>query len=182
MCRPETITPFNFGPASLRDQTLYTSERPGADDKNNQPGGTPAAEIQLWVDFMKQQGVKHVITLLEAEELSWYDPPIFETYEREGFTFTHAPFGAEDARARVLAAIRVAEAAGEKIVAHCTHGFGRSGCVAAAWLVDRYDLTLIEATQEAVETAHGLSVERQGEVPRLTKFGQGAPKFARVGE
>ena len=37
--------------------------------------------------------------------------------------------------------IAAAEAAGEKVVAHCTHGMGRSGRVSAAWLAVRYGLS-----------------------------------------
>lgn len=167
---PDPVAPFNFGLASQRDEILYTCERPGAAEKNEVEGATPPEEIQLWVDFMKSQSVKRVVTLLEEKELSWYGTSLFEIYEREGFNATHAPFGAPDSKDKAIAAIKAAEEAGEIIVAHCTHGKGRAGRVAAAWLVERYGLSLIEATQEVMEQADTQSTQRMGEVPRLAKF------------
>lgn len=167
---PDPAAPFNFGLASQRDEILYTCERPGAATKNDAEGATPPEEIQLWVDFMKSQSVRRVLTLLEDKELSWYGTPLFEIYEREGFIYTHAPFGAPESKDSAMAAVRAAKEAGEVIVAHCTHGMGRSGCVAAAWLVEEYGLSLIEATQEVMEQADTQSTQRMGDVPRLAKF------------
>jgi protein-tyrosine phosphatase len=55
-------------------------------------------------------------------------------------------------------------------VAYCTHGMGRSGRVAAGWLVHKYGLSVEEAVDEALEAARIHGVERMGS-PRQLKSG-----------
>ena len=129
--KPAHCAPFNFGPASRRDAIVHTCERPGADDAFNTPRGIPQAEVLKWVAFMRERGVKRVLTLLDDNELEYFAEPLFETYRQEGFACTHVPMGSADAKGRVMGALRDAEAAGELVVAHCTHGMGRSGRVGA---------------------------------------------------
>jgi len=136
--KPEHCAPFNYGPASGRDAIVHTCERPGADDAFNRPNGIPPAAVQEWVQFMRDKGVTRVLTLLDDNELAFFATPLFETYAAEGFVWSHVPMGSPDAKQRVMDALKAAEAADEKIVAHCTHGMGRSGRVSAAWLAVRY--------------------------------------------
>jgi hypothetical protein len=63
--KPQNCAPFNYGPASGRDDIVFTCERPGADDAFNRPGGIPQAAVQEWVEFMRERGVKRVLTLLD---------------------------------------------------------------------------------------------------------------------
>ena len=168
--KPDHCAPFNFGPASSRDAIVHTCERPGADDAFNTPGGIPQPAVQEWLDFMKAQGVKRVLTLLDDNELEYYSVPLFETYKEAGFISEHIPMGSPDAKSRVMDALFAAEAAGEKVVAHCTHGMGRSGRVSAAWLAVRYGLSPEEATKEAMETAEKKDIVRLGDARKLAAW------------
>jgi len=167
---PETVAPFNFGRASMRDAILHTCERPGADDRNNTPGGTPQVEVEEWLRFMKDKNVRRVLTLLEPNELAFYKTPLFDTYTGAGLTWTHAPMSAADAKERAMEAIRAAEAANEMIVAHCTHGMGRAGRVTAAWLCERYGLSPIDTTREVMKQAEAQSTLRMGDPPKLAEY------------
>jgi hypothetical protein len=168
--KPATCAPFNFGPASSRDDIVYTCERPGADDQYNAPGAIPADAMLEWAAFMRAQRVRRVITLLDDNELEYFSTPLFDFYEREGFAAIHVPMGSADARGRIFGALREAEAAGERLVAHCTHGMGRSGRVAAAWLALRYQLPAEDATREALEAAEAHSIVRLGNATKLAAW------------
>ena len=167
---PEPVAPFNFGRASMRDAILHTCERPGADDRNNTPGGTPQEEVDEWLRFMKEKNVRRVLTLLEPNELAFYRTPLKDLYSSAGLHWTHAPMSAPDAKDRAMEAIRAAEAAGEVIVAHCTHGMGRAGRVSGAWLCERYGLSPIDATREVMKQAEGQSTLRMGDPPKLAEY------------
>ena len=168
--KPENCAPFKFGPASSRDTIVHTCERPGADDAYNTPGGIPQTAVQEWVDFMQARDVKRVLTLLDDNELEYFAVPLFDTYKKAGFKYEHIPMGGPDAKTRVMGALHDAEAAGEKVVAHCTHGMGRSGRVAAAWLAVRYGLSAEDATREAMETAEKTDVTRLGDARKLAAW------------
>jgi hypothetical protein len=96
--KPVSCAPFNFGPASRRDAIVHTCERPGADDAYDTPRGIPQAAVQEWVEFMRARDVKRVVTLLDDNELEYFAVPLFETYQKEGFTFTHVPMGGAEAK------------------------------------------------------------------------------------
>ena len=74
------------------------------------------------------------------------------------------PMGEPGACESILASIASVEKLGKRCVAHCTHGMGRSGRVAAAWLCRRYELKAAEATHEAMALC-------ALEIPRNSKSG-----------
>ena len=174
--KPANCAAFNYGPASGRDSIVLTCERPGGDHGTGQPGSIPEAAVEEWARFMKEKGVHRVLTLLDDNEVELYAQPLFGTYRKLGFIADHVPMGGPDAVKRVLAALDAASAAGEAIVAHCTHGMGRSGRVAAAWLVHKYGLSAEEATKEAMATAEASSIVRLGNAEKLAAWMTGGDK------
>mmetsp|Transcript_27401 Transcript_27401/g.45675 ORF Transcript_27401/g.45675 Transcript_27401/m.45675 type:complete len:229 (-) Transcript_27401:122-808(-) len=171
--KPANNAEKNFGPASSRDEILYSCERPDKPhgitaNGDGLPGSIPVSAITEWAEFMRARQVKRVLILLDENEVAMYAPPgLLVTYRTLGFIATHVPMGDPDAVSRVMAAISDAEAAGERIVAHCTHGMGRSGRVVAAWLVKRYGLTVEEATEEVMQSAKQENVTRLGSADKL---------------
>ena len=177
--KPATCAPFNYGPASGRDKIVLTCERPGGDphgDGGGKPGMIPESAVEEWARFMKDKGVVRVLTLLDDNEVELYEKPLFATYRRLGFVAEHVPMGSTDAVRRVLDALDAASDAGEPIVAHCTHGMGRSGRVSAAWLVHKYGLSPEEATREAMDTAEACSIVRLGNAQKLAAWMTGGGK------
>jgi hypothetical protein len=161
----DSSTIHNFGPASSRDTTLFTCERPGGDPES---GSIPASAIEDWADFMREKGIDQVLVLLDDNELECYeDPGLLELYQNFGFTVHRNPMGEAGASTRAMDTISACLTNGKKIVAHCTHGQGRAGRVAAAWLTHKYDLSLEEATEEALATASRLGVTRLGSPTKL---------------
>jgi protein-tyrosine phosphatase len=75
--------------------------------------------------------------------------------------------GEDNAAEKILAVIDQAEENGQRVVTHCTGGVGRSGRVAAAWLVHRYGLSPEEATKEVLEMAATAHVNRKGSAELL---------------
>lgn len=69
-----------------------------------------------------------------------------------------------------MAELNVLFEKGEKAVAHCTHGMGRSGRVAAGWLVYKYGLDTEEATEAVLAAARLNGVERMGSVRALNAW------------
>ncbi|CAB9497138.1 Dual specificity phosphatase, catalytic domain [Seminavis robusta] len=164
---PETL--HNFGPASARDSILYTSERPGGDPE----GGAkiPKSKVLEWIEFMKTENVKHVMLLLDDNELETYEEPgLLALYKEHGLSIHRNPMGPLGSSSSAEKTIKEVETANEKVVAHCTHGMGRSGRVAAGWLVMRYGLTPQEATDEVVDMARKNGQERMGNVKALEKW------------
>lgn len=161
---PETL--HNFGPASSRDAVVYTSERPGGDPEHG--AKIPTSKVMDWIHFMQQQNVKQVLILLDDNELEVYEEPgLLALYEQHGFKAHHNPMGQQGSATNAEKILRAAKATNEKIVAHCTHGLGRSGRVAAGWLVMRYGLSPQEATDEALDAARKTGQERLGKVKSL---------------
>ena len=72
--------------------------------------------------------------------------------------------GAADA---VLAALRAADAAGERIVVHCSGGSGRTSLGMGLWLVDKYGLTPEQAAREIAEHAAATKVVRSPDSAKL---------------
>lgn len=166
---PNTL--HNFGPASHRDSLLFTAERPGGDPPS-EDAVIRAATVAEWVDFMKARGITDVLVLLDDNELDIYESPgLLCTYEQEGLAVHRAPMGEAGASDRVMGIIRsVKEKSRGKIVAHCTHGMGRSGRVAAGWLAEEYGLSPTDATDEAMTLAKEEGMERMGAPDLLKKW------------
>jgi protein-tyrosine phosphatase len=161
-------TPFNFGPASDRDTILFTCERPGGDQGDSMISNE---SVQTWIDYMKSQHIKHVLVLLDDNELENYqEPGLLKLYENGGLSYFRAPMGDEGASHRVVSFVKEKEMDGEKVVAHCTHGMGRSGRVAAGWVAARYGVSPEKATEEAMDTAIQHKIHRMGNSVLLTNW------------
>ena len=123
------------------------------------------------MEFMKNKGIKRVMVLVDDNELDIYEAPgLLELYQSNGFQVHRNPMGVEGSSRNAERILKEAEAANEKIVAHCTHGMGRSGRVAAGWLAIKYGLSPQEATKEAIETATKHGMERLGDPEALDKW------------
>jgi protein tyrosine phosphatase (PTP) superfamily phosphohydrolase (DUF442 family) len=162
--------PHNFGPASSRDETVFTCQRPGGDAG---PGRLETANVlPEWIDFIKNQnGVTHVIILMgddELQEAYHQGESLIQAYQNAGMTSVHhVPMTSPGAHDKIMAILAIVERLGERVTCHCTHGMGRSGRVAAAWLVHRYHLSPQQATIEVLDTARTCGVERMGAPRRL---------------
>jgi len=126
---------------------------------------------------MKENKVKRVLILLDPNEMELYERPLESIYKKHGFTYAHVPMGEPGAVENVLAALEEASAANERIIAHCTHGMGRSGRVSAAWLVKKYGLSAEEATKETMAAAERSSVVRLGSADKLSAWMKGGDAY-----
>ena len=157
--------PHNFGPASARDTTVYTCERPGGDPGDNNVKLNTKTCVQEWVQYMtsKNRNIKHVIILLEPKELDVYEEPgLIQAYQEAGMIVHALPIASPQSFATIMKKLDEIHANGERAVAHCTHGMGRSGRVAAGWLVQKYGLSVEDAVKEALAGARLAGVERMG--------------------
>lgn len=68
----------------------------------------------------------------------------------------------------ILAALRAADAAGERVVVHCSGGSGRTSLGMGLWLVDKYGLTPEQAAKEIAEHAAAAKVVRSPDSAKLT--------------
>jgi protein-tyrosine phosphatase len=166
---PYEETPFNFGPASDRDTIFFTCERPEGDEGDAKM--ITNKNVQNWIEYMKSQNIKHVLVLLDDNELEIYEEPgLLDLYEAGGLGYFRAPMGEMGASQRVVDYVKEKEKKGEKVVAHCTHGMGRSGRVAAGWVAARYGVSPEKATEEAMNTALQHKIHRLGNSNLLTKW------------
>ena len=167
---------FNFGPASGRDAVVYTCERPGGDlSLSGAVVNTliPTVKVvQEWMQFMTAKKIQHVFILLSETELEDYEEPgLIQAYNNtKTITVHHIPFASEDSYRNIMAELDTVYNQKEKAVVHCTHGMGRSGRVAAGWLVHKYGLDVEQATEEVLETARQHGVERMGNPRELTEW------------
>lgn len=166
---PASNIPHNFGPVSPRDDTLYTAERPG--NPLNEDATVSSQKVHEWIDFIKNQGVGHVIVLLDGKEFEIYEEPgLLELYKAGGLGYLAAPMSENGAYERVVAYLEEVRQKGEKAVTHCTGGIGRAGRVAAAWLVYRYNLDVEAATKETIEVAVERGICRLGHAENLAQW------------
>ena len=169
---PKTDIPFNFGPTAPRDTTLYTAERPGNSILSDTVTSVTNEQVQEWIGFMKEQGIGHVLVLLDDNELEVYEEPgLLQLYQDGGLTPHQTPLGEDGAYGKITDILKDIDEKGEKAVTHCTGGTGRAGRVAAGWLTSsKYGLSAEEATKEAVESAIDSGVHRLGNVEKLQKW------------
>lgn len=161
-------TKFNFGPASDRDNIVYTCERPGGDQGDAMIG---IQSVEEWMNYMKDHQIHHVLVLLDDNELEKYqEPGLLQLYRQGGLSYFRAPMGKEGASQRVINFLKEKEIKGEKVVCHCTHGMGRSGRVAAGWIAARYGLLPQESTEEAINTAILHKIHRLGNTQLLENW------------
>jgi protein-tyrosine phosphatase len=168
---PSKDNPRNFGPASSRDKTVYTCERPGGDPKEKGAQINTSTEVAGWVQYMSSQGIEHVIVLLGREELDVYtDPGLIQAYSDAGMVVHHIPYSSTNSYMLIMEVLDGIHSMGESAVAHCTHGMGRSGRVAAGWLVHKYGLSIEDAVLEALASAREAGVERMGSPQQLREW------------
>jgi putative intracellular protease/amidase len=157
----------NFGPASSRDTFLYTAERPG-----NPPGKkdlVPDEKVYEYIAFMKEQGVARVLLLLDEQEIAIYSD-LLAMYTAGGLQYNIQSMNEEGAAKKVMAILKASEEQGERVCTHCTGGIGRCGRVAAAWLVERYNLSPTVATEETLAQASASGVTRNGDATALSEW------------
>lgn len=171
---------YNFGPASSRDAVLFTAARPGNPPAENKFDNIDDAVVMEWIQYMKhEQGISHVLVLLDDNELESYLPTGLETlYQNGGLSYTIQPMKAPGAASTIFARLDEAATRNERVVAHCTGGVGRSGRVAAGWLVHRYGLTPEAATDETMQQASNSGVQRKGNVEMLQAWLDASKKDA----
>jgi protein-tyrosine phosphatase len=167
---PDTL--YNFGPASNRDSTVYTSQRPGGDP---QPGSKidTTAEVREWKEFMShpERNIKNVIVLQEEDQLAEYDGPgLIQAYNDCGLTVHHIPCSIDKSFSKIMTVLDDIEEKKERVVVHCSHGKERGGRIAAAWLVHKYGLSPEEATEESLAAARAHGVERLGAPNKLSRW------------
>ena len=157
----------NFGPASSRDTFLYTAERPGNPPEKKDL--VPDEKVYEYITFMKEQGVARVLLLLDEQEIAIYSD-LLAMYTAGGLLYNIQSMNEEGAAKKVMAILKASEEQGERVCTHCTGGIGRCGRVAAAWLVERYNLTPAVATEETLAQAAASGVTRSGDVTALSEW------------
>jgi protein-tyrosine phosphatase len=127
--------------------------------------------LKPWLAYVRdEKGIQRVLVLIDDNEMDHYDRDLLEAYENAGLQVHWEPLSKPGSHSRVMAILDDCAAKRERIVAHCTHGQGRSGRVAAGWLVHRYGKTDQEATLEVLESAREHGVSRMGTVTELNKW------------
>jgi hypothetical protein len=69
---PPNNSPHNFGPATARDDLVYGSFRPAFSEATEKAGSVDDADVAIWAAFMKENGVKRIICLLNDDEMNFY--------------------------------------------------------------------------------------------------------------
>lgn len=116
----------NFCAASGRDAVVYGCSRPGhsapVPGVASSPRGPliPAATVQAWVAFLHTQSIARVVTLLTDDELTFFAQPFLACLRSQFKHVVHVAPHNPDARAALLAAFEDAQAAGERVVVHCS--------------------------------------------------------------
>ena len=166
-------TLHNFGPASHRDSVVFTCERPGGDPPNKDSFIPTAQVIPKWIDFIKTiHSISNVLILMDEAELetAYAAPGLIQAYRDGGMTVHHVPMSSSNAANHIISILQDVESKGERVTAHCTHGMGRSGRVAAGWLMTRYGLSAEQATEEVLETARLHGIEHMGAPQKLERW------------
>ncbi len=84
-----------------------------------------------------------------------------------GPLWTSASVNSPGAADTILSALRAADAAGERIVVHCSGGSGRTSLGMGLWLVEKYGLTPEQAAKEIAEHAAVAKVVRSPDSAKL---------------
>lgn len=156
----------NFSKASPRDALAFGSSRPGFPSKE-----VTREEVAAWSAFMKQKGIKRVLSLLGDDEKCYYKDVDIDVAMVEEFgegNYTRTSVFTPDSREIMSGAMKTARQAGDAIVIHCSGGEGRAGLGIGVWLVDGYGLAPDEAAREvAEETGKHVGVARKVNVGKL---------------
>lgn len=156
---------FNFAKVSSRDALAFGSARPGFPSKEAEQ-----ESITEWSVFMKEKGIKRVLSLLGNDEKEYYKVDIDAAMIAEfgDPNYTRTSVFSPDARELMSAALRAAREAGETIVMHCSGGEGRAALAMGLWLVDGYGLAPEDAAREVQEeTERNPGIARKVKVAKL---------------
>ncbi len=82
--------------------------------------------------------------------------------------YTRTSVSADGSADIISAALRAADASGERIVVHCSGGSGRTSLGMGLWLVEKYGLTPEQAAKEIAEHAAIAKVVRSPDSAKLT--------------
>ena len=150
---------FNFSRGSSLDDTAFASCRPGRQtNKTEAKGAVKPEEVKEWVDFMKGNNIKRVLSLLGDDEVQWYaedlDAAMREAFGKDRYhrTSVHS----EDALSIMHMAFTAAYDSKEKIVVHCSGGSGRAPLGLGVALHLRHSKSPKEACEEIVREAEGM--------------------------
>ncbi|KAG2426003.1 hypothetical protein HXX76_013374 [Chlamydomonas incerta] len=163
---------YNFGRASAHDDIVFGAARPGAASQRcfNPDDKVTVPEVEEWAAFMSGHGVTRVVSLLSQSEVGTYVQPPTDTlatlFKRAVLVDAKAP-GAAD---QLVAELKAAVDAGEKVVVHCWGGGGRTGMALAAWLVRQHGLTPEAAAEQVESYAKGQGASRRADVAQLRAF------------
>lgn len=116
-------------------------------------------ELAADLRALQGAGITHVVSLLTDAELEWAGVPELPDVLRDHFACHRVFVGDQNApsEAEVHEAVEWVEralAAGGRVVVHCMGGLGRSGLLAAAWLMSSRGCTA-EAALETVRAVRG---------------------------
>lgn len=141
------MNPANFGPVA-ESSAVYGACRPGH----------LGADVAEWATILDEASVSTVVCLLSAGEATrWGLPAAYA----DRFETAHVPvrdrhLPTATRLRRVVDLLADATADGDSAAVHCNAGLGRTGVVAAAWLVRDRGLS----PREAVEAAESAPVPR----------------------
>lgn len=142
----------NFSRVSARDAIAFGSARPGFPHKK-----VTIEQATHWIEFMKTNGVKRVLSLLGDDEIVEFFPGFsIDDVMTEAFgqgMYTRTSVFVPTARSTMSEALGAAKVSGETIVMHCSGGEGRASLAMGLWLVDSYGLAPADACREIDEEA-----------------------------
>lgn len=158
---------FNFSRVSPRDEQAYASGRPGFPNKEVNPEDVP-----FWVEFMKAQGIKRVLSLLGDDEVREFFPwQNIDTDMENAFgkgNYHRTSLYAPNARSVIFDAFSGAKESGDTIVMHCSGGEGRAALAMGLWLIQNYGISPSDAVREIdEETSRNDGVSRRTNASKL---------------
>lgn len=139
---------YNFSRVSQRDAIAFGSARPAFPAKD-----ATREQITGWIDFMKANNIKHVLSLLGDDETAYYNFDI-DNAMRDAFGqqyYTRTSVFKEGAKDIMCNAVAAAADRKEAIVIHCSGGEGRAALGMGLWLVQTYGLAPEDAAREVQE-------------------------------
>lgn len=142
---------YKFAPARPEETIVYGAARPSHPRISQD-------DVNGWIAFMTNQGIKRVCCLLDTE-LEEYDD-LLETYSREfgSSNVCHVPIkdftviDHERFYSMVLPFLQVSALNDDPVVVHCSAGSGRTGQILCLWLVCARGYSLSDAIQTIRET------------------------------
>jgi len=139
---------YKFGPASQEEQFVFGAQRPGYPSRY-----VGAQDVQEWISFMRDRGVRRVCCLLTQSQLSYYEDDLLDMYHEEFGQDNVCWVPIEDfhlseeatLKETILPFLKESQDRKAPVVVHCSGGSGRTGHVLAAWLVSAYSYPVEDA-------------------------------------